>query len=211
MCPSLTGAQDGFDVGGAVMVAVQGGHRQGSSPSLPTTGAEGVAPGAVIEFGGEVSRTVDVGVEVSLPRRFTTLQRTNYTRSFEQESRHRDAVVSGLIRWTPGAPDRVRVGIVGGGGIVQENTRQRLREQVRPFPATPADFGPFSEEYGFTRWTWNVMAGADVAFALSSAVAVVPQMRVHWARRSQDTSQQGWALGLDAVMLRPAVGVRVSF
>ena len=42
-------------------------------------------------------------------------------------------------------------------------------------------------------------------------VAIVPQMRVHFIRRSDDPSQPGWALGLSSIVLRPAIGVRAVF
>jgi hypothetical protein len=56
-----------------------------------------------------------------------------------------------------------------------------------------------------------VLVGADVEIAITSHVALVPQMRAHFVRRSSDPSQLGWALGLSSVVLRPAIGVRAAF
>ncbi len=210
--PWTAGAQDGRAyVGVAGMLGVQGSHRQGSGPSLPTTGAGGAAIGVTVEAGGLLTPRVALGVEISLPRRFTSTQETDYLRVFQQESRHRDVVISGLVRGTVGSARRVRVGVVGGGGVVQEGTRQRRRDQEGPLPTFPPLFGPFSEEYSFTRWTVAALAGADVEIAVTPHVAVVPQMRAHFVRRSSDPSQPGWALGLSSVLLRPAVGVRATF
>lgn len=210
--PWTAGAQDSRAyLGVAGMLGVQGSHRQGSGPSLPTTGAGGAAIGLTVEAGGLLTPRVALGVEISLPRRFTSTQETDYVRVFQQESRHRDVAISGLVRGTVGAARRVRVGVVGGGGVVQESTRQRRRDQEGPLPTFPPVFGPFSEEYSFARWTVAALAGADVEIAVTPHVAVVPHMRAHFVRRSGDPSQPGWALGLSSVLLRPAVGVRATF
>ena len=203
--------EDRGAVGGAGMLSIQRGHRQGSGPSLPTAGAEGTAPGATIEAGGFLSRRVAIGAEVSIPLRFTSTQQTNYLRVFQQESRHREIALSGVLRWTIGSSGPVRWNLVGGGGLVQESTRQRRREQEGLFPTFPPVFEPYSAEYAFTRWTGAALAGFDVEVAVTPRVAIVPQMRVHFVRRSSDASEPGWALGLDSVVLRPAIGVRATF
>lgn len=210
--PAIAGAQDarGY-VGGAGMVSVQGSHRQGTGPSLPTTGAGGTAMGGTVEAGGFLSPRVALGIEVSVPRRFTSTQETDYLRVFQQESRHRDAAISGVLRAIIGSASRVRVAVVGGAGFVQESTRQRRRDQVGLLPTYPPVFGPYSEDYVFTRWTAAALAGADVEIAIGRHVALVPQMRVHVVRRTSDPSQPGWALGLSSVIVRPAIGVRALF
>ena len=49
--PGIAGAQEPrVYVGGAGMLSVQGSHRQGSGPSLPTTGAGGTAIGVRAAF-----------------------------------------------------------------------------------------------------------------------------------------------------------------
>jgi hypothetical protein len=206
------GAQDaGAYVGGAGMLSTQDSHRQGSAPSLPKTGAGGTAMGVTVEAGAFLTRRFALGIEVSFPDRFMSMQEIDYTRVFQYESRHRDLAISGIFRATAGSARRVRLGIVGGGGVVQESTWQRRREQAGPLPTFPPVFGPYSEEYSFARWTVAALAGADVEIAITPHVALVPQMRVHFVRRSEDPSQPGWALGLSSVVLRPAIGVRAAF
>ena len=210
--PATAAAQEGrVYVGAAGMATFQDSHRQGSSPSLPTSGAGGSAIGVTVEAGGFLTPRVALGVEMSLPARFTATQQTDYLRVFQQQSRHRDAAISGVVRRIVGSGDGVRVGIVGGGGVVQEDTLQRRRDQLGPLPTFPPVFGPYSEEYAFTRWTVAALAGADVEFAVTRHVAVVPQIRAHFVRRSTSTSEQGWFLGLNSFMLRPAVGIRATF
>jgi hypothetical protein len=210
--PATAAAQDGgVYVGAAGMATFQDGHRQGSSPSLPTTGAGGSAIGVTVEAGGLLTPRVALGVEMSLPGRFTSTQQTDYLRVFQQESRHRDAAISGVVRGIVGSAGRARLAVVGGGGLVQESTLQRRRDQLGPLPTFPPVFGPYSEEYSFSRWTVAVVAGADVEIAVTRHVAVVPQVRAHFVRRTDNPSEQGWALGLSSVVLRPAVGIRATF
>jgi hypothetical protein len=206
------GAQDArVYVGGAGMLSTQGSHRQGTAPSLPKTGADGTAIGVTAEAGAFWTPRVALGIEVSLPRRFTSLQQITHLRVFQHESRHRDMTISGLVRAIAGSAHGVRLGIVGGGGFVQESTRQRRRDQQGPLPTFPPMFGPYSEEYSFTRWTVAALVGTDVEIALTSRVTVVPQIRAHFVRRSSDPSHPGWALGLSSIILRPAIGLRAAF
>ena len=210
--PGAAGAQDAhMYVGGAGLLTLQGSHRQGSGPSLPTTGADGTAIGGTMEVGALVTPHMALGIEVSVPRRFTSIQETDYLRVFQQESRHRDVAVSGVARVIAGLAGPVRLGFVGGGGFVRESTQQRRRDQVGPLPTYPPVFGSYSEEYDFARWTVDALAGVDVEFAMTPHIAVVPQLRAHFVRRSSDPSQPGWALGLNSIVLRPAIGIRAAF
>lgn len=212
LAAATAGAQEPRGYAGAAgMLSLQGGHRQGSAPSLPTTGAEGTAAGVTVEAGVFATPRVAIGAELSLPGRFTSTQQTNYTRVFQQESRHRDLSIAGVARWVFAVQGPVRWTAVGGGGLVHESTRQRRRDQAGPFPTFPPVFGPYSAEYSFARWTAAALAGGDVEIALSPRVAIVPQLRLHFVRRSTDAGGLGWALGLNTLVLRPAIGVRAAF
>jgi hypothetical protein len=205
-------AQDSRAYAGAVgFVSIQGSHRQGSAPSLPTTGAGGTAIGAGFEAGAFLTPRIALGVEISLPRRFTSIQETDYGRVFQQKSRHRDVALSGVVRTVLGSSPRLRVGLVAGGGVVNESTHQQRRDQQGLLPTYPPVFGPYSDEYSFTRWTLGALAGADLEMAITPHVALVPQIRAHFIRRSSDPSEQGWALGLNTIVLRPALYVRTTF
>ena len=198
-------------VGGAGLVSIQDAHRPGSSPSVPTTGASGTAFGILAEAGGFLTPDVALGAELSLPARYTSLQETDYFRVFQHESRHRDMAISGVVRVIVNPTAPVKLAIVGGGGFVQENTKQRRRDQVGLIPATPPVFGPWSQEMSFTRWTAAAVAGADADFAISSHQAIVPALRIQFVPRSDDTSEPGWFLGLSSIVWRPSVGVRATF
>jgi hypothetical protein len=197
--------------GGAGLVSIQDAHRPGSSPSMPRTGASGTAIGLLAEAGGSLTPHVALGAELSLPARYTSLQETDYFRVFQHESRHRDMAISGVVRVVVNPTAPVRLGIVGGGGFVQESTHQRRRDQVGSIPTTPTVFGPWSEETSFTRWTFAAVAGADAEFALTSRLSLVPALRIHFVPRSDDTSELGFYLGLSSIVWRPSVGVRATF
>jgi hypothetical protein len=164
-----------------------------------------------VETGALVTRRIAVGLEVSLPRRFTSIQETDYSRAFQQKSRHRDLVLSGVVRTIVGSSSRLRVDLVAGGSVVKESTLQQRRDQQGPLPAYPPVFGPYSDQYSFERWTLGAVAGADVEVAIAPHVALVPQVRAHFIRRTSDPSEQGWALGLDTLVLRPALSLRTTF
>ena len=208
---SVVAQESRFYVGGAGLLSTQGSHTQGSSPSLPTTGAGGTAIGIAVEAGGYLTHRYTLGVEVSVPRSFTSLQETDYLRAFQQESRHRDAAISGVFRAILDPARQVRVVIVGGGGLVRESTRQRRRDQVGLLPTFPPVFGPYSEEDLFTRRTVAAIVGGDMEMAVASHLAIVPQMRAHFIRRSDDPSQPGWALGLNSLVIRAGIGMRTAF
>ena len=210
--PAVCSAQDGQTyVGAFVMVSTQDSHRQGSAPSLPTSGAGGTAIGATFEVGRMLAPRVAVGAELSLPSRFTALQETDYIRVFQQESRHRDLALSGIVREVAVATARVKVGAVEGIGLVQESTLQRRRDQATALPTFPPVLGPFSDEYSFSRQTLGLLVGGDAEISLTTHVALVPGIRVHFVWRSDDPSEPGWALGLSSVLLRAAIGVRSTF
>jgi hypothetical protein len=210
--PAVCGAQDGrMYVGASAILSTQGSHRQGTAPSLPTTGASGTAIGAVFESGRMLTTRIALGGELSLPARFTALQKTDYSRVFEQESRHRDLVLTGVVREILVSTARVKVGVVEGVGLVQESTIQRRRDQATPLPTFPPVFGPYSGEYSFSRMTLGVLGGGDVEIAVTRHLALAPGIRVHLIRRSDDPSEPGWALGLSSVVVRAAIGARVAF
>ena len=142
-------------IGAGGFLSVQDSHRQGSAPSLPTTGAGGTTVGVALEAGAFVTPRTGLAVEVSLPRRFTSIQETDYSRVFQQKSRHRDVALSGVVRTVLGSSSRLRLGLVAGGGLIGESTRQQRRDQQGPLPTYPPVFGPYSDEvlvYAMDGW-----------------------------------------------------------
>jgi len=210
--PGISSAQDcSVYIGASAMLSTQSSHRQGSAPSLPTGGAGGTAIGVAVEGGGLLNSRIGLGIEFSLPSRFTALQETDYIRVFQQESRHRDMALSGVVREIVVSKRRARLSIVEGIGFVQESTLQRRRDQAGVLPAFPPTFGPYTDEYSFTRWTGAAVAGGDLEILVTPHTAIVPAVRVYFIRRSSDPGEPGWALGLSSIGMRAAVGVRATF
>jgi hypothetical protein len=210
LTPAIAQDSRGY-AGVSGLVSIQGSHVQGSAPSLPTTGAGGTTVGVGLEAGAFLRPRIALGVEVGLPHRFTSIQETDYSRVFQQKSRHRDVALSGVVRAVVRSSPRLRVDLVAGGSVVNESTKQQRRDQLGLLPTYPPVFGPYSDEYSITRWTLGALAGADVEVPIAPRVALVPQIRAHFIRRSSDPSEQGWALGLDTLVLRPALSVRTTF
>jgi hypothetical protein len=210
--PAISSAQDdrGY-IGASAMLSTQSSHRQGSEPGLPTSGAGGTAIGGVIEAGGLLIPRIALGIEISAPMRFTALQETDYIRAFQQESRHRDLALSGVMREIVVSTERVRLDVVEGAGLVWESTLQRRRDEVGLLPVFPPTFGPYSNEYSFTRWTVAALAGGDLEIRVTPRIAIVPSARVHFIRRSTDPAEPGWALGLSSRVVRAAIGLRATF
>jgi hypothetical protein len=210
--PGISSGQDrSVYIGASAMLSTQSSHRQGSAPSLPTGGAGGTAIGVAVEGGGLLNSRIGLGIEFSLPSRFTALQETDYIRVFQQESRHRDMALSGVVREIVVSKRRARLSIVEGIGFVQESTLQRRRDQAGVLPAFPPTFGPYTDEYSFTRWTGAAVAGGDLEILVTPHTAIVPAVRVYFIQRSSDPGEPGWALGLSSIGMRAAVGVRATF
>ncbi len=206
-------------VGGAGLFSIQSSHRPGLSPSLPRTGVDGSSFGAVAELGWFVTPAVSIGVEISLPGRFTSVQETNYFRSFRMENRYRDLVVSALVRAHAPRVGPFRFEVAAGPSIVQESSIQRRADETGPiFGNLPANFGPYGPESELTHKRFGVTMGTGLAIAVSPRVSIVPEMRVHWIPRakdgydsSTDSFDDTWYLGLSPWVYRPAISVRATF
>ena len=206
---SAVAQDDRLYAGVSGMLSTQTSTQPGQGSSVPTTGVGGTALGISGEFGAFLTPSVSLAFEVSVPARVESLQYTGIP-SAQIDNQHRDLVLSGLfhVHVVPAGP--VRLALVGGPGVIQENTLQRTA--LAPFGSE--DFGPYGPETTLTRWTFGLTAGADLGIRVGQHVQIVPQIRVHWIDRANLGSGNDSAsafLGLATVVIRPAVGVRVSF
>jgi hypothetical protein len=191
------------------MLSTQTSMQPGQGSSVPTTGVGGTAFGVSGEFGAFLTRTLSLALEVSVPARFESVQYTGIP-SAQIDNQHRDLVLSGLlhVHVVPAGP--IRLALVGGPSMIQENTLQRTA--LAPFGTE--DFGPYGPETTLSRWTFGLTAGADVGIQVGHHVQIVPQIRFHWIERASLGSGEDATsafLGLASVAIRPAVGARVSF
>jgi hypothetical protein len=186
----------------------------GGDPDMPTTSVSGTAFGVAGEFGAFLKPRVDqwtfsLSFEFSTPVRVQSMDYTVICSACLTDNQHRDLVFSGLfhVHLPPTGP--VRVGVVAGPSIVQEDTLQRTAYSLAPRGTV---FGPFGPETQLTRWTVGLTVGADVAIQVSRRVQIVPQLRLHWVNRADFGGDVTSAfLGLGPWLIRPAVGVRVGF
>jgi hypothetical protein len=197
--------------GGSFFISTQSSHRPGTSPDMPTTGVGGTTWGASGEIGAFLAPRFGVGVEFTLPARIEAIQETDYLVTFQNRSRYRDMSVAFVVRAYTPRRGAVRVAAVGGLAFVEENVWQSTAFARGPFPSAARDFGPFSDEVQFTRWTPAAVAGADLEVAIAPHVSLVPQVRAAWVSRSDDPAERTWFLGLNSFVIRPAVGVRAVF
>ena len=191
------------------MLSTQGSVVPGEGSSIPTSGVGGTAMGISGEFGTFLKPALSLAFEASVPARFESIQRTGIPNS-QKDQRHRDLVFSGLfhIHTTPAGP--IRLGLVAGPTVIREDTLQRVA--YAPFGSV--NFGPYGPETSLTRWTVGLTVGADIGVQVSPNVQIVPQIRLHWVERASLESGNDNAsafLGLTSWVIRPAVGVRVSF
>jgi hypothetical protein len=204
------GAQDDrLYAGGSAMVTTQGSGTPYQGSSAPKPGVGGTAFGVSGEFGTFLTRTLSLAFEVSVPARFESLQGTGIPTS-QIDNQHRDLVFSGLFHIYLTSTGPIHIALVGGPGVIREDTLQRTA--YAPFGS--ANFGPYGPETPLTRWTVGVTVGADVGVQVSRHVQVVPQVRLHWVDRASigsGDSGASAALSLGSLVIRPAIGARVSF
>jgi hypothetical protein len=191
-----------------------------SAPDIPSPGVGGMALGVAGEFGRFLKPkvndwTLSLAFEFSIPARFDAVQSMDYTvicSACLTDNQHRDLVFSGLfhVHLPPTGP--IRVGVVAGPSIIQEDTLQRTAYSLAPRGTV---FGPFGPETQLTRWTVGLTIGADIGIQVSRQIQIVPQIRLHWVNRTDDlessASYTSALLGLGSWLIRPAVGVRVGF
>jgi hypothetical protein len=184
-------------------------------PTFPENGVGGTAFGVSGEFGGFLTPRLSLSFEVSLPTRFESVQEIDYYTISRTDSQHRDLFLSGLFHVHFGEARKIHVAMVAGPTVVQEDTLVSTAYQVGPqsFVRTGV-FGPYGPQTTLSRWTVGITGGVDVGIHLSHRVQVTPQVRVHWIQRASLSSfpaPDNAFLGLSAIVIRPAVGLRFAF
>jgi hypothetical protein len=197
-------------LGGSLMGSWQGSERPGDDPSFPQSGVGGNAIGGVGEVGGFVARSLSISAEVSVPARFESTQQIIHFPVSRTQDRHRDLVFSGLLHLHWLTDRAVHMSFNVGASAVREDTLLRTAYQV-PFSAA-GDFGPFGPERPLTRWTVALTSGVDAGIQISPRISIVPQFRLHWIKRADaDSGTDNGFLGLGPLVVRPALGVRLTF
>jgi hypothetical protein len=176
---------------------------EGSGSARP--GVSGTALGVSGEFGGFLTRSLSLAFEASVPTRFESLQGTGIPTA-RIDNQHRDLLFSGLFHIHVTSTGPIRIALVAGPSVIREDTLQRVA--YAPFGST--NFGAYGPETALGRWTVGLTGGADMGVLVSRRVQIVPEIRLHWVERAS-VGNENASLALGSIVIRPAVGVRVSF
>jgi hypothetical protein len=152
---STTRAQDlpTFAGGAGVMLSVQPSRDVPfAGPSVSRTGVGGAAIGITSEIGLFVTRAVNIAFEFSVPKRFDSVQEYTTFIGFRNANRHRELILSPLVRVSLYQSGRAHLAVAGGPSFVREDTLQRRSDQIR-LPVSPfvGDFGPYGPERRVTQ------------------------------------------------------------
>jgi hypothetical protein len=189
-------------------------------PDTPAPSVGGTAFGMVGEVGIFLKPMIDkwtfsLSFEFSVPARFDSVQVEDYPESCVclTDNRHRDLVFSGLFHVHAPQMGPIRLGLVAGPSIIDEDTLQRTASAIVSQGYYTADFGPLGPETQLTRLTVGLTFGADIGLQVSRRIQIVPQIRLHWANRSDlpSATDASAFLGLGPLIVRPSIGIRVSF
>lgn len=191
-------------VGGGFIASFQNeGEMRGGSQAIASRGTGGTAIGGATSFGAFVRRWVSVEAEVTMPTFFSVTRRAG---RFIYHDRHRDIIVSGLVRIHDTRNRRVAPEAVVGLSYVREDTYEST--QFLSFTTPPTWSAPSREEARPSNalgWT----SGLDFPIRLTDRAEFVPGLRVHIVPR--DRRNNSTDLGLGLFVVRPTVGIRWAF
>jgi hypothetical protein len=175
------------------------------NPSVPSEGIRGVGTGVVAAIGVFPSTHVGVAAELSVPARFTADQVAD---KYRTHNTHRDVMISGLVHVRAA---RQRIDGVVGLTLVREQTEQQIAHRLFGVPGFP--FEPYTAPpESIARNTFGLVGGLDVPLRAGRHLSVVPQLRVHWiARQDDSTAASPRFLGLSPILWQPGIGLRVTF
>ena len=174
-----------------------------SNPSLPTTGIGGSAVGVV--FGIDITAWRRLGIDAEIS---TSGHGADYQEAVKYHARvrHRDTILSGLVRVRLRPGSTVRVEPVAGAGVAFADTLVSTSRQEFVPVQHYGDFGDYVPWVsGRTRPA--VSFGVDVPIG-RGRVAVAPTLRVHYTFREEVLGDQ---VGLGHWAVRSGVGVRIAF
>jgi hypothetical protein len=174
------------------------------NPSVPSEGIHGVSAGGVAAIGVFPWTHVGVAAELSVPRQFTADQVAD---KYRTHNTHRDVVISGLLHVRAA---RQRIDGVVGLSFVHEQTKQQIAHRLFGVPGV--QYEPYSAPpESIVRNTFGLVGGLDVPLRAGRHLSVLPQFRVHWIAREDDsTAASPRFLGLSPILWQPGISLRVS-
>jgi hypothetical protein len=187
----------------------------GASTSYTNSTTDRLIAGIDGEAGWFFRPATAVGVEISMPvHRAELSQRYGYVlgSAYERLSRYREIALVGVVRHNVTVRRRVRVAIVGGGGLVQADAIERYATRQSN---SISPFGPLGDESHVTHRHLGLTGGVDVSAPVTTRLSFVPQFRVLVVSRGNRTVGGGRTsfatLGLPTIVYSAGIGVRVGF
>ncbi len=174
-----------------------------SNPSLPTTGIGGSAVGGVFGFGVIASARIGIDAELSLSAHFDDYQEAI---KYHSKVRHRDNILSGLIRFRLMEASELSIEPVAGAGVAFADTwfSSSALQFLPNLGYSP--YGDYIQDTtGRTRPV--ITGGLDLPINIGR-VAILPTFRFHYIFREEVMKDQR---GLGSWAVRPGIGVRVGF
>jgi hypothetical protein len=172
---------------------------------VPSEGIHGVTVAGIAATGVFPWTHIGVAAELSVPRQFTADQVAD---KYRTHNTHGDVVISGLLHVR--AARRPIDGVVGL-SFVREQTKQQIAHRLFGVPGFA--YEPYSAPpESIVRSTFGVVGGLDVPLRVGRHLSVVPQLRVHWIAREDDsTAASPRLLGLSPILWQPGISLRAAF
>ena len=175
------------------------------NPSVPDEGIRGVSVGGVAGVGVYPWTHVGVAAELSVPRPFTADQVAD---KYRTHNTHGDLVISGVLHVRAA---RQKIDGVVGLSFVREQTNQQIAHRLFGVPGFA--YEPYSAPpESIVRNTFGLVGGLDAPLRAGRHLSVVPQLRVHWIAREDDSiAASPRFLGLSPILWQPGISLRATF
>lgn len=168
-------------------------------------GFGGSSLGAVVFVDASLSSTVRLGAEASFARSISGVQRQRAASGNNTfDSRHRDSIVSGVVKVALPVAARVQTAVGGGLGFARRQTERDgvFSPNVPPFVATPV-----SQRLSDT--VLATTAAFDVAVSLTDHAALLALIRVHYLLDDDRLPDGVVQRGVSSLIFRTGAGARV--
>lgn len=187
----------GAVLGTTAVVSMQGTGKSDGPNLFPGIG--GTAPGAIIFMDVIPARHVSVGGELSWSSGISGHQTTRYA---DFDTKHRDAIYSGIFKVRSSAAAPVQIAGVGGLGFAQRvNHREgHERHEIPPYVGSPF-------EQTVSDWVPAVTWGVDVA-TRGQHVGFLFVTRFHYLYADE---LYGYQVGVTNLLFRIGAGVSIRF
>ena len=170
-------------------------------------GFGGASVSTVVFVDGALSDAVSLGAEASLAGAITGVQRQRApSGSNTLESRHRDTIVSGVLKLKTAASARVQTAVSGGLGLARRQTDRTgaFTPNVPPFVSRPVT-------QSLSDTVLATTAGFEAAIAFNRHAGLLALVRVHYLVDDDRQPDGVVQRGVSSLVFRYGVGARVGW